>query len=379
MFRTVKVTAVALAVVLAVGLVVLRGINSRVKAAALVKQETLEQAVPSVAVIHAKRGAMSDEIVLPGNIQAFTDAPIYARTSGYLKKWYADIGTHVKTGELIAEIESPEVDQQLDQARAQLQTAQANLKLSEITVTRYQTLLKLDSIAKQDVDNAVGALEANKATVASMAANLKRLEQLVSFEKVFAPFDGVITTRNTDIGALINSGHGGVAQELFHISATYRLRIFVSVPQAYSRAATPGVTANITLTEMPGRRFAGKIARTAESIDATTRTLLTEVDIDNASGQLLPGAFAEVHVKLPSQAAALIVPVPALIFRAAGLQVAVVRNGNKADLVHVTLGRDYGTEVEVTSGITEEDAVIINPPDSLTEGAAVRVDAASLN
>jgi RND family efflux transporter MFP subunit len=379
MIRSLKVLTVVLVGVLIAGGVVFRGINSRVRAAAVVKQETLDLAVPSVAVIHPKRGAMKDEIVLPGSIMAFTEAPVYARTSGYLKKWYMDIGTHVKTGQLIAEIESPEVDQQLDQARAQLQTAQANLKLSEITVTRYQTLLKLESIAKQDVDNAVGALEANKATVASMAANVKRLEQLVSFEKVFAPFDGVITTRNTDVGALINAGNGGAAQELFHLSATTRLRIFVNVPQVYSRAASPGVTADITLTEMPGRRFVGKIARNAEAIDAATRTLLTEVDIDNTSGQLLPGAYAEVHVKLPSESAALMLPVPALIFRSEGLQVAVVRDGSKADLVHVTLGRDYGTEVEVTSGITEQDAVIVNPPDSLTAGATVRVEPAAQN
>ncbi|MGD1098152.1 MAG: efflux RND transporter periplasmic adaptor subunit [Bryobacteraceae bacterium] len=379
MLRTLKTTLVVLVLVCVAGIVVFRGINSRVKAAAVVKQETLDLALPSVSVIHPKRGAMKDEIVLPGNIMAFIDSPIYARTSGYLKKWYVDIGGHVKTGQLIAEIESPEVDQQLDQAQAQLQTAQANLKLSEITVTRYQTLLKLESIAKQDVDNAVGALEANKATVASMAANVKRLEQMVSFEKVYAPFDGVLTARNTDIGALINAGNGGAAQELFHISSTDKLRIFVSVPQMYSQAATPGVSADLTLTERPGRHFVGKIARNAEAIDAATRTLLTEVDIDNTSGQLLPGSYAEVHLKLPAQSVALMLPVPALIFRSEGLQVSVVRDGNRASLVHVTLGRDYGTEVEVTSGITEQDAVIVNPPDSLTEGAIVRVEGPSRN
>jgi len=379
MFRTVKVIGVVLAVVLIAGGVVVRGINSRIKAAAVVKQETLDLAVPSVAIIHPKRGAMKEEIALSGNIMAFIDSPIYARTSGYLKKWDGDIGTHVKAGQLIAEIESPEVDQQLDQARAQLQTAQANLKLSELTVTRYEALLKLDAIAKQDVDNAVGALEANKATVSSNAANVKRLEQLVAFEKVYAPFDGVITARNTDIGALINSGNGGAAQELFHISSTSKLRIFVSVPQMYSRAAVAGVTTDITLTEMPGRRFVGKIARNAEAIDPTTRTLLTEVDIDNGSGQLLPGAYAEVHLKLPAASASLMLPVPALIFRAEGLQVAVVRDGNKAELVHVTLGRDYGTEVEVTSGITEQDSVIVNPPDSLRSGETVRIEHPSEN
>jgi len=374
MARTVKLIFLALAVVLIAGAVVVRGITSRIKVAAIVKKETLDLAVPSVAVIHPKRGAMKDEIALPGNIMAFIDSPIYARTSGYLKKWYADIGTHVKAGQLIAEIESPEVDQQLDQARATLATAEANLKLAELTLNRYQGLLKLDAIAKQDVDNAEGAYEADKATVASNAANVRRLEQLVSFEKVFAPFEGVITIRNTDIGALINAGNGGTAQELFHISTTNRLRIFVSVPQMYSRAAVPGVMATITLAESPSRKFGGKVARTAEAIDPATRTLLTEVDIDNPSGQLMPGSYAEVHLKLPSESAALILPVTALIFRAEGLQVAVIRGGTKAELVHITLGRDFGTEVEVTNGITAEDSVVVNPPDSLTSGAAVRVD-----
>lgn len=373
MARTVKLIFLVLAVVLIAGAVVVRGITSRIKVAAIVKKETLDLAVPSVAVIHPKRGAMKDEVALPGNIMAFIDSPIYARTSGYLKQWYADIGTHVKSGQLIAEIESPEVDQQLDQARATLATAQANLKLAGLTMSRYQSLLKLEAIAKQDVDNAEGAYEADKATVASNVANVKRLEQLVSFEKVFAPFDGVITIRNTDIGALINAGNGGTAQELFHISTTNRLRIFVSVPQTYSRAAVPGVMATITLAESPGRKFLGKVARTAEAIDPATRTLLTEVDIDNPSGQLMPGSYAEVHLKLPTETASLILPVTALIFRAEGLQLAVVRGG-KAELVHITLGRDYGTEVEVTSGITEQDSVVLNPPDSLTTGAAVRVE-----
>ncbi len=374
MARTLKLGFLVLAVVLIAGAVVVRGITSRIKVAAIVKQETLDLAVPSVAVIHPKRGALKDEIALPGNIMAFVEAPIYARTSGYLKKWYADIGTHVKAGQLIAEIESPEVDQQLDQARATLNQAQANLKLAEVTLARYQSLLKLEAIAKQDVDNAEGTEEADKATVASNVANVRRLEQLVSFEKVFAPFDGVITIRNTDIGALINAGNGGTAQELFHISTTNKLRIFVSVPQMYSRAAVPGVPATITLAESPGRKFPGKVARTAEAIDPATRTQLTEVDLDNPSGQLMPGSYAEVHLRLPSESAALILPVTALIFRAEGLQVAVVRGGNKAELVRITLGRDFGTEVEVTSGITEQDSVVVNPPDSLTSGAAVRVE-----
>src|SRR5580700_7759267 len=376
MLRTLKWITIVLLVVVIVGGVVVLGINSRIKAAAVVRQETIDLSIPSVAVIHPRRGAMTDEISLPGNIMAFSDAPVYARTSGYLKKWYTDIGTRVKTGDLLAEIESPEVDQQLSQARADLGTATANMKLAELTMNRYQALLKLEAIAKQDVDNATGAYEADKATVASQAANVKRLEQLVAYEKVYAPFDGIITTRNTDVGQLINAGNGGAAQELFHISGAAKLRIFVSVPQVYSHAAVPGVVARITLTESPGRHYMGKVARNSTTIDPATRTLLTEVDIDNESGQLMPGSYAEVHLKLPAATAALVVPVTALIFRAAGLQVAVVRNG-KAEMVHVTQGRDYGTEVEITSGITAQDLVIINTPDSLTSGATVRVEGSS--
>jgi RND family efflux transporter MFP subunit len=376
MVRTLKLVLAVLLALLIVGVIVVRGINSRIKAAAIVRQETMDLAIPTVAAIHPKRGALQDEIVLPGNIQAFVNSPIYARTNGYLKKWYSDIGTRVKTGDLLAEIESPEVDQQLSQAKADLGTAQANMKLAELTMNRYQALLKLDAIARQDVDNAAGAFDADKAQVASQAANVKRLEQMVAFEKVYAPFDGVITVRNTDIGALINSGNGGVAQELFHISTTNKLRIFISVPQMYSHAAVPGVFADVTLTEMPGRHFPGKVARNAEAIDTATRTMLTEVDVDNPSGTLKPGAYAEVHLKLPAATAALIVPVTALIFRAEGLQLAVVRAGGKVELVHVTQGRDYGTEVEVTSGIREQDAVLVNPPDSITSGETVHVEPA---
>jgi RND family efflux transporter MFP subunit len=366
-----------LTILIAVGLIafaVVNGINSRIKAAAVVREETVAQAVIPVEVIHAKRGAMKDEIALPGNIQAFSDAPVYARSSGYMKKWYFDIGTHVKAGQLLAEIESPEVDQQLAQARADLGTAQANMKLAELTMNRYQGLLKLDAIARQDVDNAAGAYEADKATVASQQANVKRLEQMVGFERVVAPFDGVITARNTDVGQLVNAGNGGPAQELFHISSSTKLRIFVSVPQTYSNAVIPGVSAEINLSESPGRHYTGKVARNSTMIDPATRTLLTEVDIENASGSLMPGAYAEVHLKLPTATPAFVVPVSALVFRADGLQVAVVRDGNRAELVHITQGRDFGNEVEVTSGISENDLIIVNTPDSLTSGAAIHIE-----
>src|SRR5579872_850373 len=305
MNRSFKVTLAFLVVAVLAAFVVLRGINARIKAAAIVKQETLDLAVPSVETIHPKRGAMKDEIILPGNMQAFIDSPIYARTSGYLKKWHVDIGQRVKAGQLLAEIETPEIDQQLQQARADLATSEANLKLSETTATRYQTLLKMDAVSRQETDQAVSDLEAKKTMVASARANVKLLEEMVSFQRVLAPFDGVITARNTDVGALINAGNGGAAQELFHLASTDKLRVFVSVPQMYSRTAEPGTPAELTLTEMAGRRFMGRVARTSQSIDATTRTLLTEVDIDNSSGTLMPGAYVQVHMKLPMGSAAL--------------------------------------------------------------------------
>jgi RND family efflux transporter MFP subunit len=375
MLRTLKILLIVVIAVLILGTVVIRGIHSRIDAAAVIREKTIEQAVPSVAAIHPKRGNLREEITLPGNIQAFVDAPVYARTSGYLRKWYFDIGSRVKTGQLLAEIDSPEVDQQLDQAKAQLATAKANLKLAEITMNRDLGMMK-DAIPRQDVDNAVGTYEADKATVDSMVANMKHLEQLVAFEKVFAPFDGLITARNTDVGQLVNAGNGGVAQELFRISSTDKLRIFITVPQMFSQAAVPGVMTDISLAESPGRHYVGKIARNTGSIDPTTRTLLTEVDIENGSGQLMPGAYAEVHLKLPAATAPLVVPVTSLIFRAAGLQVAVVRNGNTAEMVPVTEGRDFGTEVEITSGITADDWVIINTPDSLISGTTVRMEPA---
>jgi RND family efflux transporter MFP subunit len=369
--RAIKLIAVLAAVAL-IAYGVVRGINTRIKAAASVRQDTLDMSTPTVSVVHPKKGALKDEIILPGSIQAFTVSPIYARTSGYLKKWHVDIGGRVKSGQLLAEIETPEVEKQLEQARADLATAQANLKLAEITMTRYQGMLK-DAIPKQDVDNAIGAFEADKAIVASQSANVKRLEDIVSFEKVYAPFDGVITARNTDIGALVNAGNGGASQQLFTLAATNVVRVFVNVPQIYSRSAVPGVVAQLTLAEYPNRHFVGKVARNSESIDPSMRTLLTEVDVDNASGELLPGAFAQVHLSLPVKAPALILPVNSLIFRAEGLQVGVVREGGKVELMAVAIGKDSGTEVEVTSSLQEADSVIVNPPDSLATGNVVRV------
>ncbi|MGA7240475.1 MAG: efflux RND transporter periplasmic adaptor subunit [Bryobacteraceae bacterium] len=348
------------------------GIRGRVEAADALKRRTLDISIPAVTVFHPRRGASVEEVVLPGNAQAYVATPVWARTNGYLKAWNFDIGAHVKAGQLLAEIETPEVDKELDQARADLATAQANYELSQTTATRYQSLFKSDSVARQDVDDRVGDLNAKKATVDSAKYNLQRLEEMQRFEKVYAPFDGVITARNIDIGALINAGANAPGKELFDIAATNRLRVYVNVPQQYSRAVAPGATADLTQAEYPGRRFAGKIVRNAEAIDPASRTLLTEVDVENPSSQLLPGAFLSVHLKLPTPGVSLMIPANALIFRAEGLQVAVVRD-DKTELRTITIGRDYGTEVEVVSGISPTDEVIENPSDSLISGAEVRV------
>lgn len=394
---------VLLLVTLAAAVVVTSGIRTRVKTAAAVKQQTLDQAVPVVSVIHPKHGAMKDEVVLPGNIQAYTDSPIYARASGYLRAWHVDIGGRVKAGQLLAEIDAPELDQQvreaqsavqqseaaLEQSRANLEQGRTNLQLARVTAERWSNLSTRGAVSKQENDqyqaqfqaqmSNVQALEkaiaAAQSNVESAKANLSRLQEMQGFKQVRAPFDGVVTARNVDVGALINAGNGGPAQELFHLASTTRLRVYVNVPQVYSRSAVPGVLADLTLAEFPGRHFPGKLVRTAESIDAAMRTLLTEVDVENPTGTLLPGAYAQVHLKLASAAPSLILPVNALIFRSEGLRVGVVRNGNQAELVPVTLGNDYGNEVEVVSGLSETDTVIANPPDSLLPGATVRVTA----
>ena len=289
---------------------------------------TAEMAVPSVSVVLPKRTAPAQEIILPGNIQPYISSPIYARTDGYLKKWYFDIGAHVKAGQLLATIQTPEVDEQLAQARSTLATAQANLELAQITRDRYQSLLKKHAVAQQDVDNAVGTYTANKAIVDADMANVRHYEALVSFEKVYAPFDGVITARNTDIGDLINSGSSTAPRtDLFDIAQTRTLRVYVNVPEEYSQAVKPGETAaDIVLAEFPGKRFPGKLVRTAEAINATTRTLLVEVDLDNPSGTLLSGSYAEVHLKIPGQNSTYLLPVSSLIFRSDKLQVGVVKS-----------------------------------------------------
>jgi len=365
------IAVVGLAIVAAV---VISGILPRIHARADLDKETAEMAIPTVSVVQPKRGAPAEEIVLPANVQAYIDSPIYARTNGYLKHWYVDIGAHVKAGQLLADIETPEVDQQLRQSRADLATAEANLNLSQITATRYADLLKTDSVSKQDADNAAGDYAAKQATVQSAQANVKRLEELQAFEKIYAPFDGVITARNTDIGALIDSGSsGGARTELFHIAQPDKLRVYVNVPEAYSQAAKPGLTADLALSEFPGRLFPGTLVRTAEAIDQSTRTLLVEIRVNNPTGTLLSGAYAEVHLKLPTATSAFILPVNTLLFRSEGLRVAAVTDGRHAELKQVTLGHDFGSEVEVVAGLAGNESVIVNPPDSIVAGEEVRI------
>jgi RND family efflux transporter MFP subunit len=373
------VVVLILAVILAV-----TGILPRIHAEKKLADDTNSMAIPQVQVIAPKQGAPAQEIVLPGNIQAYRDAPIYARTDGYLKQWFVDIGGRVKKGQLLAVIDSPEVDQQLQQARADLATAQSNLQIAQTTANRYTDLLKTKSVSEQDQETFAADAQGRQTMVHSAQANVNRLEQLQSFEKVTAPFDGVLTARNTDNGQLINAGNSstgstlpgatsGNGRELFHIASIDTLRVFVNVPQIYSRDAKPSTVVDLTLPQFPGRKFSGKLVRNANAIDLATRTLLVEVDVNNSSGELLPGSYAEVHLKLETSTPTVVLPVSALIFRTAGLQAATLVDGNRARLVPIVTGRDFGTEVEIVTGLTAQEKVIDSPPDSLVTGEQVNV------
>ena len=358
--------------------VLIWGIRSRLKDEAKLRAVVAQTAMPSVSVVLPKRAAPAQEIILPGNVQPFISSPIYARTDGYLKKWYFDIGAHVKKGQLLALIQAPEVDQQLAQARSTLATAQANLALSEITRTRYEGLFKKHAVSQQDRDNAIGTNNANKAIVDADKANVQRFAAMVSFEKVYAPFDGVITARNTDIGDLINSGSSTAPKtDLFHMAQADTLRVYVNVPEEFSLGVKSGDKADIVLAEFPERKFPGTLVRTADAINATTRTLLVEVDVGNPSGTLLSGAYAEVHLKIPAQAPTYLIPSNTLLFRTQNLQVGVVQDG-KVMLKTITPGHDFGNEIEAVAGLNDHDQVIVNPSDSLVSGQAVQVEDATL-
>jgi RND family efflux transporter MFP subunit len=365
---------IGIAVLLVFAGLFVSGVVQRLHTNAKLRTETADMAIPSVSVVSPQHSAPSQEIVLPGNVQPYVTAPIYSRTNGYLQSWYFDIGAHVSKGQLLAIIASPEVDQQLGQSRSNLETAQANLKLAEITKNRYLDLLKTHAVSQQDADNAVGTYTANKAIVDANQANVKQLQALQSFEKIYAPFDGIITARNTDVGALIDSGSaGGVKTDMFHLSQADRLRVYVNVPEEYSQATTAGLTAELTLAEFPGRQFTGKLVRTSEAINYATRTLTAEVDVRNPTGQLLSGSYAEVHFKVPGQVSTYLLPANALLFRKEGLRVAVVQDG-KAQLIPVTPGRDFGDSIEIVSGLHGNESVIVNPPDSITDGEKVQVE-----
>jgi RND family efflux transporter MFP subunit len=371
--RLTRGTWIGMAVVaLIVATVVVFGVTARRGAERTLEKETVVASIPSVNVVYPTPSTLSSELALPGNTQAFTDTPIYSRTSGYLKNWYFDIGAHVRKGQLMAQIETPELDQQLQVAQADLKSAQANLDLANTTSARYQNLLKTNSVSKQETDVAVSDAAAKKAAVDASMANVRRLEQLQSFENVYAPFDGIVTARNTDIGRLISAGQNTTAQELFHLAAIGKIRVYVSVPEAYSPSIKTGDKATLTLDEYPGRSFEGTIARNSSAIDQSTRTLNVEVDIDNPKGELLPGAYVFVHFKVPEHATSLMVPSNTLLFRAQGLQVGVVRN-NRVQLVPVKIGKDAGATVEISSGLTTNDPVVLDPSDSLASGQEVQI------
>jgi RND family efflux transporter MFP subunit len=368
--KTWLVASIALLVVAAL---IASGIWSRVRANRKLRTETSQVALTAVSVVPPQRSKPVQEIILPGNVQPFITSPIYSRTNGYLQKWYVDIGAHVKQGELLAVIETPEVDQQLEQSFSNLNTAKANLTLAEITKARYEGLLKSHAVSQQDVDNAVGTYNANKAIVDANQANVKQLQALQSFERIYAPFDGVVTARNTDIGDLINSGsNGGVKTDLFHIAQPGVLRVYVNVPEEYSQGVKVGMTADLALAEFPGRKFQGKLVRTADAINITTRTLLIEIDVDNPAGTLLTGSYAEVHLNVTAQASTYLLPVNTLIFRSDGLQVGIVKDGN-VTLQTVTPGHDFGDQIEIVAGLKSNDQVIINPPDSIVSGQKVQI------
>jgi RND family efflux transporter MFP subunit len=350
------------------------GIATRVRDRAKLRDRTIEAAAPVVAVLSPVPGDPQRELVLPGNVEAFIDAPIYARTSGYLKAWYADIGTRVKKGQRLADIDSPEVDQQLQQARAQENTAKANEQLAQLTADREQKLVDSNAVSRQEYDNAVSALEARKAETASAGANVRRLEQLVAFEQIDAPFAGTITARNTDVGQLVDAGNtGGPGHDLFRIASLDKLRVFIAVPQSRSTSAVPGVAVDLTVSERPGTTYRGVITRTANAIDPITRTLRVEVDLENPKGEILPGAYALVHLKLEDTNVALLVPASALLFRSEGPRLATVDGSNKVTLAPITLGRDFGTQVEVLAGLKPGDRIIDSPPDAILDGQTVRI------
>jgi len=336
-------------------------------------KETERESVPTVAVVYPQSEKPDEELVLPGSLQAFEESPIYARTSGYLVRWYRDIGSKVTKGELLAHIDTPEVDQELNQTRATRQQILAQLEIAKISADRWENLRKSDSVSAQEADQQTSGYKQAQANLAASDANVRRLEQLEGFKDVYAPFTGVLTRRNVDPGALINAGAGAAGRELFDIARVDPLRVFTSVPQAYAPNIKVGEQTAVTLQEFPGQKFVGQVARTAEAIDPGTRTLLTEVDVPNKDGRLLPGSFGEIHFAVGTNVNKVTVPVNAMLFRSEGPRVAVVAPNNRIELRPINIGRDYGTTLEILGGVSTADRVVINPPDSLEDGQPVNV------
>ncbi len=356
------------------GLILVVGLFIRYRDAREANTWTQQQAIPAVIVISPHHGSKLRTLVLPGSLQPYVDAPIYARVNGYLLRWYHDIGARVKTGQLLADIDTPELDQQLEQAKADLVSAIANQDLADVTARRWINLLATDSVSKQETDQKIADLAARRAQVDAARANVRRIEAFENFKHVVAPFDGVVTARKTDVGALINAGSG---IELFNVATVDPLRLYVPVPQYYTQQITAHMAATLTVPEYPGRIFKASVSRTSGSINGNSGTLLVELSVDNKEGLLTPGSYAEVKFELPENAAIQRVPASALIFRAEGLQLAVVGNDSRVKLVNIVVGRDFGTEVEVAYGIEPNDRVVDSPPDSLESGDLVRVMDAS--
>ncbi len=350
--------------------------NRKGEADALAK-ETEAVSAPTVAVVQPQREPGNDELVLPGNLQAFEESPIFARTNGYLLRWYKDIGSKIQKGELLAVIDTPEIDQELSQARASREQVKSALELAKISADRWANLRKSDSVSQQEADQQASGYQQAQANLAAADANVRRLEQLESFKNVYAPFSGVLTRRNVDPGVLINSGAGLTGKELFDIARVDPLRVYVSVPQAYAPNMKVGMKANVTLQEFPGQKFVGAVARTADAIDPATRTLNTEVDVPNKDGKLLPGSFGQVHFASGTSVPRITIPVNAMLFRAEGPRVAVVDKDNTVHLHPISIGRDFGATLEILGGLEVSDRIIINPSDSLEEGQKVHVAGAN--
>ena len=368
--KALMIVGVALLVLIVAGAMTLLDHASHDRALA---KETERETIPTVATVHPLAEKPDEDLVLPGSLQAYEESPIYARTSGYLVRWYKDIGSHVNKGELLAKIDTPEIDQELDQTRAARQQIVAQLELAKISADRWENLRKTDSVSAQEADQQASAYKQSQANLASADANVRRLEQLEGFKDVYAPFSGVLTRRNVDPGALINAGAGAAGRELFDLARVDPLRVYTSVPQAYAPFIKVGANTNVTLQEFPGQKFSAKVARTAESIDPNTRTLLTEVDVPNKDGRLLPGSFGEVHFAVGSNVNKVTVPVNAMLFRAEGARIAVVGPDNKVQLRQINIGKDYGTTLEILGGVATSDKIVINPSDSLEEGQQVNV------